>query len=259
MWTLAVSASANAGALLALLWLPARPAPHGGEAAVASVGREYRWLLRTASWLLPLSYLMSSTLSPVLPHRLAALGGRVPDSVVASTWMVARFSPCCFMWRVRFWHGRWGTLAVAGAALAGGLALVLIAPTLTGVVAGLVLFGAGMGITYYAALYYSLAVGHAAVDAGGTFEALIGLGLLRRSAARHAGQLAAGARAGSATVALTWAAAALVARAGAAPLPARAAYRTDRTRRRAPVDLPVIRRQRSPFRRRPCARRRWRI
>ena len=33
-----------------------------------------------------------------------------------------------------------------------------------------------MGLTYYAALYYSLAVGHAAVDAGGTFEALIGFG-----------------------------------------------------------------------------------
>ena len=42
--------------------------------------------------------------------------------------------------------------------------------------AGLVVFGVGMGLTYYAALYYSLAVGHAEVDAGGTFEALIGVG-----------------------------------------------------------------------------------
>jgi hypothetical protein len=33
-----------------------------------------------------------------------------------------------------------------------------------------------MGLTYYAALYYALAVGHAEVDAGGNFEALIGLG-----------------------------------------------------------------------------------
>ena len=89
------------------------------------------------------------------------------------------------MWRVRFWHGRWGTLAAAAGALAGGLALVLIAPTLTGVVAGLVLFGTGMGITYYAALYYSLAVGHAAVDAGGTFEALIGLGYFVGPADRY--------------------------------------------------------------------------
>ena len=43
------------------------------EAARAAVGREYGALAaRTASWLLPLSYLLSATLAPVLPHRLAA-------------------------------------------------------------------------------------------------------------------------------------------------------------------------------------------
>ena len=82
-----------------------------------------------------------------------------------------------------------------GAALAGGLALVLVAPSLAGVVAGLVLFGAGMGITYYAALYYALAVGHAAVDAGGTFEALIGLGYCVGPLLGLCGQLAPGAAA----------------------------------------------------------------
>ena len=37
-------------------------------------------------------------------------------------------------------------------------------------------FGAGMGIVYYAALYYAMAVGRAEVDAGGTHEGLIGGG-----------------------------------------------------------------------------------
>ena len=41
---------------------------------------------------------------------------------------------------------------------------------------GLLVFGTGMGLVYYAALYYSLTVGHAAVDAGGKFEALVGVG-----------------------------------------------------------------------------------
>jgi hypothetical protein len=227
LFTLAVSALTNAAALVALRWLPAHPTPHGAEVAAASVGREYRWLLRTASWLLPLSYLMSSTLSPVLPHRLAALGTHLPESVIASAWMIARFSSLFFMWRIRFWHGRWGTLAVAGAALAGGLALVLVAPSLPAVVVGLVLFGAGMGITYYAALYYALAVGRAAVDAGGTFEALIGLGYCVGPLLGTAGHLAAGARAGSATVALTWAAAALVA------VPALRSYQRARRSRQA--------------------------
>jgi hypothetical protein len=42
--------------------------------------------------------------------------------------------------------------------------------------AGLVAFGAGHGILYFASLYYAMAVGGAEVDAGGTFEALIGAG-----------------------------------------------------------------------------------
>jgi len=45
-----------------------------------------------------------------------------------------------------------------------------------GLVAGLLGFGVGMGLIYYCALYYSLTVGHAAVEAGGLFEALVGVG-----------------------------------------------------------------------------------
>jgi hypothetical protein len=62
-----------------------------------------------------------------------------------------------------------------------------------------------MGITYYAALYYSMAVGHAAVEAGGNFEALIGLGyVVGPLLGISANALASPARAGSITVGLTW-------------------------------------------------------
>ena len=44
------------------------------------------------------------------------------------------------------------------------------------VIAGLIIFGGGMGVTYYAGLYYAMAVGRARFDAGGTHEALIGTG-----------------------------------------------------------------------------------
>jgi hypothetical protein len=206
LYTLALSALCNAGAVLLCLFLPARPAPAGAEAASA-VGREYPFLLRAASLLLPLSYVMSSTLSPVLPHRLAALGSAVPASVLAATWMLTRFAALFVMWRVGFWHGRWGTLVAGAASLAGGLALVLVAPSLSMVMVGLALFGAGMALTYYAALYYALAVGHGAVDAGGNFEALIGLGYGLGPILGLAGQLVGGGsgpRAGTATVAFTW-------------------------------------------------------
>jgi MFS family permease len=213
--TLALSGPANVIALAALRWLPARPAAHGAEAAAAAVGREYGALKQAASWLLPLAYLMSATLSPILPHLLARADrdGAVAPSVVAATWMVARFVTLAFMARLQFWHGRWGTLMLGAMALVGGLGLVFLATSLPAITAGLFLFGVGTGITYFAALYYAMAVGHAAVDAGGTFEALIGAGYCLGPVLGLLGQALAGpsaeGRARQMTVMLTWAAAAL--------------------------------------------------
>jgi hypothetical protein len=133
------------------------------------------------------------------------VGGRPTDGAVAALWMVARFFTLAAMWRTGFWHGRWSTLGAAAAFLAGGMALVLLAPTVAALGAGLVVFGIGMGLSYYAALYYSLAVGHAAVDAGGSFEALIGLGYLAGPLLGLGAQAGGGAEhASRATVALAW-------------------------------------------------------
>src|SRR4029077_18360860 len=95
----------------------------------AAIGAEYPALLRAASWLLPFSYVISATLAPVLPQRLAAVGVGMNRSFVAAAWMAMRFVVLLAMWRTHYWHGRWGTLAAAGAALGGGLALVLLART----------------------------------------------------------------------------------------------------------------------------------
>jgi hypothetical protein len=209
----AVSAAATALAWLAARGLPHHPAPHEPEAASAAIGAEYPALLRAASWLLPFSYVISATLAPVLPQRLAAVGVGMDRSFVAAAWMAMRFVVLLTMWRTHYWHGRWGTLAAAGAALGGGLALVLLARTAPMLVAGLLVYGAGMGLTYYASLYYAMAVGHGAVDAGGTFEALIGVGYCVGPLLGIAGHAVAGpTRAGTATVVLTWMLAAIAAR-----------------------------------------------
>jgi hypothetical protein len=169
-------AVANTAAFFGLRGLPLRPGAPIAEHASAAVGREYPYLLEATRWLLPLSYLLSSTLAPVLPYRLSALGTDIPESVVAATWMVARFATLGVMARVHVWHGRWGALAFGGTALAGGVVLTLLGPSLPLAVLGLFFFGLGMGVVYFSSIYYSLAVGHGAVDAGGGFEALIGLG-----------------------------------------------------------------------------------
>jgi hypothetical protein len=224
----AASAAATALAWIAARGLPPHPAPHEPEAARAAVGTEYPALLRAASWLLPFSYVISATLAPVLPERLAAVGVGEAKSFVAAAWMAMRFVVLLVMWRTHYWHGRWGTLAAASAALAGGLALVLLAGSAPVLVAGLLVYGAGMGLTYYASLYYSMSVGHGAVDAGGTFEALIGVGYCTGPLLGVAGHAIAGpARAGTATVVLTWMLAALVARGVVQPY-----LRARRARRR---------------------------
>lgn len=190
---LGLCALMNGAAMLSLLLLPRRPGTIHAESAGAAIGREYLWLLKSARWLLPLSYLMSSTLAPVLPHRLHALGeAAFPESMIAAVWMVARFLTLAVMARATGWHGRWGALFAGAASLGAGLALVLLAPTLWGVVAGLTFFGVGMGVTYYTAIYYSLSVGHAAVDAGGGFEALVGVGYVLGPIVGLVGRSAAG-------------------------------------------------------------------
>jgi len=209
--SLALTAVANALALAAVARLPLRPGRHESEAAAAHVGREYAQLLRSASWLLPLSYVLSSTISPMLPYRLAAIGVSASiGSVVAATWMVARFVTLAVMSRAGFWHGRWGTLALGAAGLVAGLAAVLLAGSVAGLLVGLSLFGVGMGLTYYAALYYALAVGHAEVEAGGTFEGLVGVGYTIGPLLGLGGlALGGAAHQAQATVGLTWAIVAL--------------------------------------------------
>jgi hypothetical protein len=213
LWTLGVSALVNTLALPFLFTLARAPGSEAHDALEPEVGPEYSWLLRSASWLLPLGYVMSSTLSPVLPYRLAAVGAlSFAPSVIGATWMLARFATLAVMSRVPFWHGKWSVLVMAGGALTGGLALVLLASTGSGIVAGLALFGVGMGLTYYLTLYYALAVGGGAVDAGGGFEALIGLGYFVGPVIGLLGRGIGGAGgAASATVGITWLVAALTA------------------------------------------------
>jgi hypothetical protein len=202
---LALSAAGSLAALAAAFRLPIRPGAHAPEAAQSAVGREYPALLRAASWLLPMSYILYAVIGPLLPHRLAAVGVGGAAGAVAGLWMVARFVTLLAMWRTGFWHGRWGTLALGAAALALGLAAMMLAPSVVLLAAGLVVFGAGMGLTYCASIYYSLSVGHAAVDAGGSFEALIGCGYFAGPVIGLAAQgISAPAHAAGATVALAW-------------------------------------------------------
>jgi hypothetical protein len=158
------------------LALPGRPPKHLTDAHEPHPP-VYRDLLICFRWLLVMSYVLVCALGPVMPTRLGALGLTADKAAqVASAWTISRLGVFALMQFWHGWHGRWLTPIWAGGALLAGFALALMAPSAIGVVIGLSLFGIGLGGIYCAALYYAMEVGGAEVEAGGTHEALIGMG-----------------------------------------------------------------------------------
>ncbi len=177
--SLAIVALGGASMLgtLALPWYGQSPAHHDEHQAKTVVPLHYPQLLRGARLLLPLSYGINGVLAALLPFLLASLEVPIPlQTPLAATWMLSRLAATTMMWKWPHWHGRWSLLFAAAIAMATGFGLVAAAGNIAILIAGLAVFGAGMGIVYYAALYYAMAVGRAGVDAGGMHEALIGCG-----------------------------------------------------------------------------------
>ncbi len=164
-------------ALGALPWFRVTPRPHHAEDPLEQAGPRYRYLLRAARYLLPSSYVLLSVISPLLPYRMETLGVAIAwQTPIVATWMVTRVWVVASMGRWPRWQGRWETLLLAAMSLVMGFFGVLLAQHLVTMVIALALLGAGLAITHYAGLYYALAVGQAEVEAGGTHEALMGLG-----------------------------------------------------------------------------------
>jgi hypothetical protein len=114
-----------------------------------------------------------------MPYRLDDLEVELwMETPVTATWMIVRVGAIALMWRVTFWHGRWGTLLLGGVTMTLGFAFIVLGPTLMMLLVGLALLGSGQGVVYYAALYYAMSVGRAEVDAGGVHEGLIGFGYM---------------------------------------------------------------------------------
>lgn len=159
----------------------------------------YRDLLRSARYLLATSYLLLAALNPLLPITLdrteLPIGWHTP---LTSAWMTSRVVLFFVMERTSGWHGKRWVVPVGAALLGSGFGGALLLPQLIGGTAGLVVlaaslacFGCGAGLVYAAAIYYAMAVGDAAVEAGGTHEALIGLGYASGPLLMLAGLLAA--------------------------------------------------------------------
>lgn len=203
----------SALSIVCLRFVPEQPAHHHAPADDAPRG--YSTLLQSARILLPASYLLVGALSPLMPYLLDRLHLEpTSETPLTAVWLSTRVVIVALMTRIHFWHGRWTTLLTGALLLAGGFAMVVTMPSVTFIVIGLAIFGAGHGIIYYAALYYALRVGSAQIDAAGTHEALIGLGYIIGPLAGLCGFLLGG---GGWTVTIVWALLAIAAIPAALP------------------------------------------
>jgi hypothetical protein len=179
---IAAVAIAHLGGAAILLAFTREPAKHLHDDAHA-VPAVYPRLLVTFRMLLPMSYLVSTALTPYLPGQFKRLGiAAMYFTVVGAIWLLARVACFALLQQWSGWHGRWWPAIAAPIMLLAGFALCVFAHTLgTGaglavVSLGLAFFGIGMAAIYCGAIYYAMEVGSAQVDAGGAHEALIGVG-----------------------------------------------------------------------------------
>jgi hypothetical protein len=164
-------------ALVCLRWLPLRPPPHLAGAQHTPSPAVYRPLRDATRLLLPTSYLLIGAIGPLLPYVTSRLQvAATAATPLAATWLTVRVFAMLGMWRLQFWHGKWSTLLVGAALMGAGFIAAASASSVPMLIGALAAFGTGHAIIYYASLYYAMTVGHAEVDAGGHFEALIGGG-----------------------------------------------------------------------------------
>lgn len=169
-------------AAICLPWFKPEPAPHleGHHEPHPPI---YTKLLVTFQLLLPMGYVVMSALGPYLPYAAKKL--TLPEdwqAYIPAAWIIPRVVMFGVMQRWQTWHGSWTLAIVSGIVLVVAFGISICATLIGGtagfvaLLVGLALFGGTMAVIYSAALYYALEVGRSDVDAGGTHEALIGVG-----------------------------------------------------------------------------------
>lgn len=188
---------------IAGLWLTAGLSPRPVHLDVADPARlpadvlaRYRGLLASSRRAMLCSYSLLFVLAPLMPFIFGDLGfGPKGASSLSGVLDAVRFATFAALGVWAGWHGRAWPLLVAVVLMPAGFFMIVSGQSLMVVLAGEVVFGLTAGMSYYAALYYALAVKNASVDAGGVHEGLIGggffLGPLLGVAAQHVGFLAA--------------------------------------------------------------------
>ncbi len=165
-------------ALVALL--PRRPVhlPHDHpERPKPEMARRLAGLMNSARFLMLAGYSSMWILAALMPRIFAELGCSIGQATAYSATLdISRLLAFAILGVWTGWHRRGSPLVIAMFILAGGFSLVIFGTSLPIVLAGELMFGTGVGIIYFAALYYAIVLKNASVEAGGGHEGLIGTG-----------------------------------------------------------------------------------
>jgi predicted MFS family arabinose efflux permease len=145
---------------------PNRPSP-----ARAKTFLRMAWLAN------PFAYIAINTLIAVIPGLAARFElSPMMAGFICSLWCFVRLGVFFVLWFWTGWHYRFRWLATAFALLVLTFAAILVAPSLTVLIAAQVFFGAAIGLIYYSSLFYSMDASDTKSEHGGIHEAAIGAG-----------------------------------------------------------------------------------
>lgn len=188
----AVAGALTLPGLLLVSGLPPAPAhaPPGEPLSTGVHVRRDAALLICARFTMLGSYSLMFLVAPLMPGIFESVGFELRLATVAASlldWV--RVATFAILGHFAGWRGRPLPLIAALLGVGVGAWLLLVSPHAAGVLAGEVLFGVASALSFYAAIYYAMVLGNAAVGAGGAHESLIGVGFFLGPAAGLLGQL----------------------------------------------------------------------
>lgn len=142
----------------------------------------YERLLLAFRMLMPMGYMVLTTLTPMLGTMFHAQGvSDVWRPIFGFGWIVPRVLSFGLFGFWGGWHGRWWAAVFGGVMIVVGFGIAVLSPLLPAMVlpcmlTGLACFGLGMAAVYTGAIYYAMEVHKSDVDAGGAHETLVGVG-----------------------------------------------------------------------------------
>jgi MFS family permease len=165
------------------------PTAHAGALQAGSLTLAPRSFMIMAWVANPFAYVAINAALPVIPDLARRLQLATREAgFFCSIWFFARTATFALLWQWTGWHYRFRWMVTAFVTMTLSFAVMLLGGHLWLIAMAQVGFGFGVGVIYYASLFYSMDAGETKGEHGGIHEAAIGSGVFAGSAIGATGQ-----------------------------------------------------------------------